>query len=98
MEHQPSNKASNASSEQAFGEQTGINNIKLGPLTMPTMSDGQTYIYYAPTKDLITVSAWDVLSGSIDPDFFTGKVVLVGTSAAGLFDLRSTPIEKNVPG
>ena len=91
-------KASNASSEQAFGEQTGINNIKLGPLTMPTMSDGQTYIYYAPTKDLITVSAWDVLSGSIDPDFFTGKVVLVGTSAAGLFDLRSTPIEKNVPG
>ena len=65
---------------------------------MPTMSDGQTYIYYAPTKDLITVSAWDVLSGSIDPDFFTGKVVLVGTSAAGLFDLRSTPIEKNVPG
>ena len=91
-------KASNASSEQAFGEQTGINNIKLGPLTMPTMSDGQAYIYYAPSQNMKTVSAWDVLSGSIDPDFFTGKVVLVGTSAAGLFDLRSTPIEKNVPG
>jgi len=91
-------KASNASSEQAFGEQTGINNIKLGPLTMPTMPDGQAYIYYAPTQNMKTVSAWDVLSGSIDPEFFTGKVVLVGTSAAGLFDLRSTPIEKNVPG
>ncbi len=91
-------KASNASSEQAFGEQTGINNIKLGPLTMPTMPDGQAYIYYAPSQNMKTVSAWDVLSGSIDPDFFTGKVVLVGTSAAGLFDLRSTPIEKNVPG
>ena len=91
-------KASNASSEEAFGAQTGINNIKLGPLTMPTTSDGQSWIYYAPTSDLVTVSAWDVLSGSIDPNFFSGKVVLVGTSAAGLFDLRSTPIEKNIPG
>ena len=91
-------KASNASSEEAFGAQTGINNIKLGPLTMPTTPDGQSWIYFAPTADLVTVSAWDVLSGSIDPDFFSGKVVLVGTSAAGLFDLRSTPIEKNIPG
>ena len=91
-------KASNASSEEAFGAQTGINNIKLGPLSMPTTPDGQSWIYYAPSKDLVTVSAWDVLSGSIDPDFFSGKVVLVGTSAAGLFDLRSTPIEKNIPG
>jgi adenylate cyclase len=91
-------KASNASSEEAFGAQTGINNIKLGPLTMPTTPDGQSWIYFAPTADLVTVSAWDVLSGSINPDFFSGKVVLVGTSAAGLFDLRSTPIEKNIPG
>ncbi|MEL1231740.1 MAG: CHASE2 domain-containing protein, partial [Candidatus Neomarinimicrobiota bacterium] len=57
-------KASNASSEQAFGEQTGINNIKLGPLTMPTMPDGQAYIYYSPSQNMKTVSAWDVLSGS----------------------------------
>ena len=91
-------KSSNASSEEAFGAQTGINNIKLGPLTMPTTPDGQSWIYFAPTAELVTVSAWDVLSGSIDPDFFSGKVVLVGTSAAGLFDLRSTPIEKNIPG
>ncbi len=91
-------KASNASSEEAFGAQTGVNNIKLGPLTMPTTPDGQSWIYFAPAKDLVTVSAWDVLSGSINPDFFSGKVVLVGTSAAGLFDLRSTPIEKNIPG
>ena len=29
-------KSSNASSEEAYGAQTGINNIKLGPLTIPT--------------------------------------------------------------
>jgi adenylate cyclase len=44
------------------------------------------------------VSAVDVISEAIPPEFFEGKVALVGTSAAGLLDLRSTPTEKNIPG
>ena len=40
----------------------------------------------------------DVISGLIPPEFFEGKVALVGASAAGLLDLRSTPTEKNIPG
>ena len=91
-------KSSNASSEEAFGAQTGINNIKLGPLTIPTTSEGNVWVYFAPTKNIPTVSAGDVISGLIPPEFFEGKVALVGTSAAGLLDLRSTPTEKNIPG
>ena len=91
-------KSSNASSEEAFGAQTGINNIKLGPLTIPTTSEGNVWVYFAPTKNIPTVSAGDVISGLIPPEFFEGKVTLVGTSAAGLLDLRSTPTEKNIPG
>ena len=91
-------KSSNASSEEAYGAQTGINNIKLGPLTIPTTSEGNVWVYFAPTKNIPTVSAGDVISGLIPPEFFEGKVALVGTSAAGLLDLRSTPIEKNIPG
>ena len=91
-------KSSNASSEEAYGAQTGINNIKLGPLTIPTTPEGNAWIYFAPTKDILSVSAIDVISGTIPPEFFEGKVALVGTSAAGLLDLRSTPTEKNVPG
>ena len=91
-------KSSNASSEEAYGAQTGINNIKLGPLTIPTTPEGNAWVYFAPTKDIPTVSAGDVISGLIPPEFFEGKVALVGTSAAGLLDLRSTPTEKNIPG
>jgi adenylate cyclase len=91
-------KSSNASSEEAYGAQTGINNIKLGPLTIPTTSEGNVWVYFAPTKNIPTVSAGDVISGLIPPEFFEGKVALVGTSAAGLLDLRSTPTEKNIPG
>ncbi len=91
-------KSSNASSEEAYGAQTGINNIKLGPLTIPTTPEGNAWIYFTPTKNIPTVSAADVISGKIPPEFFEGKVALVGTSAAGLLDLRSTPSEKNIPG
>ena len=91
-------KSSNASSEEAYGAQTGINNIKLWPLTIPTTPEGNAWVYFAPSRDISTVSAADVISGVISPDFFEGKVALVGTSAAGLLDLRSTPTEKNVPG
>lgn len=34
----------------------------------------------------------------IPPDFFTNKVVIIGTSAMGLNDLKVTPIGKQVPG
>jgi adenylate cyclase len=91
-------KSSNASSEEAYGAQTGINNIKLGPLSIPTTPEGNAWVYFAPSRNISTVSAADVISGVISPDFFEGKVALVGTSAAGLLDLRSTPTEKNVPG
>ena len=91
-------KSSNASSEEAYGAQTGINHIKLGPLTIPTTPEGNVWVYYTPTKNIPAVSAADVISGAIPPEFFEGKVALVGTSAAGLLDLRSTPTEKNIPG
>ena len=91
-------KSSNASSEEAYGAQTGINNIKLGPLTIPTTPKGNAWVYFAPSKNISTISAADVISGAVPPEFFEGKVALIGTSAAGLLDLRSTPTEKNVPG
>ena len=91
-------KSSNASSEEAYGANTGINNVKLGPLTIPTTPEGNAWVYFALTENITTVSAADVISGIIPPEFFDGKIALVGTSASGLLDLRSTPTEKNIPG
>ena len=91
-------KASNASSEEAFGEATGINHVKLGGLVMPTNPDGSLWIYPTPSKNLNIIPAWKVLNDEYDSSYFEGKITIVGTSASGLFDLRSNAIEKNVPG
>ena len=44
------------------------------------------------------VSADDVLSGRIEPRLFRDRIVLVGTSAPGLTDLRATPVSEVYPG
>ena len=91
-------KSSNASSEEAFGENTGINHIKLGSLIMPTNADGRFWLYPTKSNNLSVLPAWQVIEGVVDPYYFEGKVVIVGTSASGLFDLRSNALEKNIPG
>jgi len=44
------------------------------------------------------VSATDVLNDRVDPAILENALVLVGTTATGLFDLRSTPLEAVYPG
>lgn len=44
------------------------------------------------------ISASDVLQGRLAPASLAGKLVLVGTSAPGLGDMRATPLDKNFPG
>ncbi len=90
-------KSSNASGETAFGEETGINHVKLGNLIIPTNEDGSAWVYYSK-KPLKNIPIWEVLSDKYSKDFFEGKILIVGTSAPGLFDLRSTPLENNIPG
>jgi adenylate cyclase len=44
------------------------------------------------------VSAADVLAGRVAPGVLKGAIVLVGTTAPGLQDLRATPVNKEFPG
>lgn len=44
------------------------------------------------------VPATDVLNKIIDKSVMENTIVLVGTSAPGLFDLRSTPVQNKYPG
>jgi adenylate cyclase len=44
------------------------------------------------------VSAVDLMKGRADPAQLAGAIMLVGTSAAGLNDLRSTPVRADYPG
>lgn len=44
------------------------------------------------------VSVIDVLEDRVDPSRLKDKIILVGTSAPGLLDLRSTPLDSFIPG
>ncbi len=44
------------------------------------------------------VPAADVLEGRADPAMFKDRIVLIGTSAPGLTDLRATPVRAAFPG
>ena len=91
-------KSSNASGELAFGENTGINNIKLGNVIIPTNANGYLWLHSTYKKNLNIVPAYDVIEDRFDKDFFVGKIVLIGTSASGLLDIRNTALEKDIPG
>ncbi|HSD92435.1 MAG TPA: adenylate/guanylate cyclase domain-containing protein [Methyloceanibacter sp.] len=91
-------KSSGASGEKAFGEKTGIVAIKLGDFEVPTEAHGQMWIRFTPESPERYFPAWKVLNGEIGADDIGGRILLIGTSAAGLLDLRATPLEPSVPG
>lgn len=49
-------------------------------------------------KNIQRVSAYKVLNGELVKDFFKGKLVIVGVTEMGLFDMRSTPVDSTMPG
>jgi adenylate cyclase len=91
-------KSSGASGEKAFGEKTGIVKIRVGDFEIPTEADGQMWIRFTPEAKERYLPAWKVLNGEIGRDDIEGRILLIGTSAAGLLDLRATPLEASVPG
>jgi adenylate cyclase len=65
--------------------------ITIGPSVPMTRRTDALINYAGPSGSIPIVSFWDVLEGRPAPAFFAGKVVLIGATAAGLFDLRPAP-------
>lgn len=91
-------KASNASGETAFGQSSGLNHIRIGKIDVPTDSSGGIYLKFRRFDNSHYLPAWKVLGGEIAPDEISGRIILVGTSASGLLDLRATPVDSGIPG
>jgi len=76
----------------------GIESVVVGGVAIPTDGNGEVWVHYAPHRSDMYVSAKDVLQGTVDPARIQGRLVLVGTSAIGLQDLKATPIQAALPG
>ncbi|NNM79440.1 MAG: adenylate/guanylate cyclase domain-containing protein [Gallionella sp.] len=68
-------------------------------LKIPVDQDVATLIPYRGRQGSFPyLSVADVLHGRADPDSLKGKIVLLGTTAPGLMDMRSTPVAEVYPG
>lgn len=73
--------------------------VYLGNRYIPTNEWGQTLIYYyGPEQTFKHISISDIIEGNVKPDELQGKIVVIGATAVGIYDLRVTPFSPAMPG
>lgn len=75
--------------------------VSVGDFVMPTTENGEIWVRYRRDHPGLYLSADDILQRGDDPALraeIEGRIILVGTSAAGLFDMRETTLGESVPG
>ena len=73
--------------------------LTLGDRHIPVSQQVAVYIpWRGPQESFPFVSAAEVLDGTVAKEILAGKIALLGASAAGLLDLRSTPVGQRYIG
>lgn len=76
-----------------------IESLRIGKIRIPVDENVTALVPYRGKKGSFRyISATDVLHGRFPKGALQGKIALVGTSAPGLLDLRSTPVSNVFPG
>ncbi len=77
----------------------GVESIRIDDLRIPTDESGRLLInYLGPAKTFPHYSIGDIISGRLAPELFKDKIVIVGATATGIYDLRVTPFGAVYPG
>jgi adenylate cyclase len=79
-------------------EKAGVQSVGVRGFEIPTDHNGQLWVHFAHHDPDIYVSAVDVLEGRVPQDKIAQKLILIGTSATGLNDLKTTPVSPAMPG
>lgn len=77
----------------------GAHSLYLNKTAIPLTSRGDMLVRFrGKGKSFAYISAADILSGRIPQEKIQGKILFVGTSAAGLKEFKSTPLDPVFPG
>ena len=73
--------------------------VRVGAFDIPLDAQGATLVPYRGAQGSFPyISASQVLRRQADPEALKGAIVLIGSTAAGLMDLRATPVQNVYPG
>ena len=78
-------------------ETGAVEQVAIGRLALPTNRRGELWLHYRRDMSTQTLPAWRVLEGGVT-ESLSGSIVLVGSSAQGLQDLRFGPLGAMLPG
>ena len=81
--------------------ENAIDSIRIGELEFPVADNGQLSIYYSHNTPELYVSAEQIISGTAREALrpkIAGHIVLIGTSAVGLLDTRTSSLGEAIPG
>ena len=76
----------------------GLSEVRIGDLTIPTTAHGEVIINYTKPVAHRYIPAWKLLTNNVSRDELAGRIVLIGTSAQALMDLRFSPMGGVMPG
>jgi adenylate cyclase len=77
----------------------GLESVRVGEFTIPVSPEGSfTVPFKGPARTYPYYSAKDVLAGTLPEGALKGRIAFLGTSAAGLMDVRISPLERVYPG
>ncbi|SDU30329.1 CHASE2 domain-containing protein [Desulfobacula phenolica] len=77
----------------------GIESIKIGNTVIPLQSNGAMLLNYrGPGKTFPYISAGKILEDQVNQKELQGKIIFLGTSSAGLKDIRVSPLDQVFPG
>ena len=77
----------------------GVRSVALGPQALPVNEQGRLSLnYYGPTGTFTTISAADVLKGRLPKDALKDKLIFVGATEIGIYDMRAMPFDAALPG
>jgi adenylate cyclase len=91
-------KASGASGEEAFGRNSGITSVQIGEYQIPTDANGQIWMRFTKSDPRRAIRASSVFDGTVARSELEGRIVLVGMGAAGLSDVKTTPLDASAAG
>lgn len=81
------------------GDEILLTQLQLGSLLIPLSENGSVRVpYIGPEGSFPYVSVVDVIEGRVPIDILQDRMVLIGTSAPGLKDIRATPVDNLMPG